>query len=74
MYIVHVYRRLYKYQQNVRKIWFSCRLLVIITMHSVDIVFRSQMKSVNRLVSYTADIIAANEEIEYPESKAFIAK
>ena len=32
------------------------------------------MKSVNRIVSYSADIIAANEEFEHPESKELIEK
>jgi len=53
---------------NITSAWDCCT-----TASKTAKVYRSQMKSVNRLVSYTADIIAANEEIEYPESKAFIA-
>jgi len=37
-------------------------------------IYRSQRKTCNRMVSYTADIIAANEEFEHPETATFITK
>ena len=35
--------------------------------------FRSMGRSVNRRVSYAADLIASNEELEFPHTKSFIA-
>ncbi|XP_023346008.1 uncharacterized protein LOC111715006 [Eurytemora carolleeae] len=36
-------------------------------------VYRSMGRSVNRRVFYTADLIASNEELEFPHTKSFIA-